>query len=66
MRFIIKNKRLLLDAGFVLLVAVVLFLIRGNISSVITPFVYGAVVAYLLNPAVSFLERRKLSGLGRS
>ncbi|MGX8795990.1 AI-2E family transporter [Fusibacter sp. JL298sf-3] len=60
MRFVIKNKRLLLDVGFVLLVAVVLFLIRGNINSVITPFVYGAVVAYLLNPAVSFLEKKKI------
>ena len=42
------------------LVALVTFALLWLLSGILTPFVAGLIIAYILDPAVSFLERRKV------
>lgn len=59
-KFSIKNKKLTFDIALGVIVVALLFYIRGSFFDVVTPFIYAAVLAYLLNPAVNFLERKKI------
>ena len=61
MQYIIKNKKIIFDALLFTFVAIILFLVRDNLRSIITPFIYALVLAYLLNPLVNFLERKELN-----
>lgn len=61
MQFLIKNKKIIFDALLFIFAAIVLFLVRDNLRSIITPFIYALVLAYLLNPLVNFLERKELN-----
>lgn len=59
-KFVVKNKKMVLDIMMGILLIIVLILIRGSFFAVITPFIYAAVLSYLLNPAVNFLEKKKV------
>ena len=58
-----KQKRfnLIFDIGIALFLFIVFLLVRPSLMGMITPFVYALVVAFLLNPAVSFFEKRGLN-----
>src|SRR5690554_5585228 len=58
-----KQKRfnLIFDIGIALFLLIVFLLVRPSLMGMITPFVYALVVAFLLNPAVSFFEKRGLN-----
>ncbi len=60
MQYLIKRKGLVLDVIIGMGLVLAFFIFRKNLSNVIAPFVYGLVVSYLLNPAVNFLERKKI------
>lgn len=60
MKFTIKNKKLALDISVFLVIVALLFYVRGSLFDVITPFVYAMILSYLLNPAVNFLEKKKI------
>lgn len=55
-----RRYSILIDAGLWLVVLFIFIAVRPNLFSVITPFVYALVLAYLLNPAVSFLQKKGL------
>lgn len=57
-----KSKRLLLIFALLLLGLVTYFIYinMGKLGSVITPFIIGGVIAYLLNPLVIMLHKRKM------
>ena len=59
MQYIIKNKKIIFDALLFIFAAIILFLVRDNLRSIITPFIYALVLAYLLNPLVNFLEKKE-------
>lgn len=56
-----RHINLLIDLGLLFLAFILLWVIRKNIMEVIGPFVVSLVIAYLLDPLVSFFERRKVS-----
>lgn len=60
MEWINRHKKHMLDMGLLLIFLLVFFSVRGSVNNVITPFIYALVVAYLLNPAVKMLEKRKI------
>lgn len=60
MKFTIKNKKLALDIMLFFVIVAILFYVRGSLFDVITPFVYAMILSYLLNPAVNFLEKKKM------
>lgn len=53
-----KRINLIFDLSLLAFVLIILFFIRKNIMSVISPFLYALVIAYLMDPLVSFLERK--------
>lgn len=59
-KLVVKNKKMVLDIIVGVFLIVILILIRGSFLAVITPFVYAMVLSYLLNPAVNFLEKKKV------
>ncbi len=61
MRIAIPGKKKLFDIGMILLAAVLLMIIYKPLGRVINPFIYALVLAYILNPLVNFLEKRKMN-----
>lgn len=66
MKYIKKHKDLLI-VGIILITYIFLWLnisyvgeLFNKVISLLTPFIYGFIVAYLLNPLVKFLENNKL------
>ncbi len=55
-----KTFNLVIDISMAVFVLVVFLLIRPNLMNVINPFIYGIVFSFLLNPAVSFFDKRGL------
>ncbi|WP_422487314.1 AI-2E family transporter [Gudongella sp. DL1XJH-153] len=61
MRIAIPGKKKMFDIGMILLAVVLLMVIYKPLVRVINPFIYALVLAYILNPLVKFLEKRKMS-----
>ena len=55
-----KQKNMLFDLAIGLFGLIALIMIRPSLMNVINPFIYAAVVAYLLNPLVNYLEKKKV------
>lgn len=53
-----KNKRTLALVIILTLAAWMLYNVRRDLMSTLSPFIYAAVFAYLLNPLINLLERR--------
>lgn len=56
----LNNKKILLGLGKVLLlvlVFIVLYKFREILLNVLSPFLISALLAYLLNPVVEFIEK---------
>ncbi len=53
-----RNKPAIFDLIVFAVIALSIYLIRGDIANVITPFIYGLILAYLLNPLIKLLERK--------
>ncbi|HHX18641.1 MAG TPA: AI-2E family transporter [Clostridium sp.] len=57
----LKSKRyILMDIGLLLCALVVIIILGQSFMSVVRPFIYALVLAYILNPIVSFIEKRKI------
>lgn len=52
------RKRLIFDIGVMVVIVAIFLLISKNIMAVISPFVISLVIAYLLNPIVTLLEKK--------
>src|SRR5690554_2145191 len=58
---ILKNyRKYLLDLFLLAIVIIIVLAIRGNLSSIIPPFIYAMILAYVLNPLVVYLEKKNL------
>lgn len=55
-----RHRRAIFDFVMFAVVALIIYLIRGNIAQVIAPFVYALVLAYLFDPLIKLLEKKKL------
>lgn len=53
-----RNKPAIFDLIVFAVIALSIYLIRGDIAKVITPFIYGLILAYLLNPLIKLLEKK--------
>lgn len=60
MQFPKKKKQLFLLILAGILFFMLLFHIRENLKSILSPFVWAIVVAYLLDPLVNFIQRERL------
>ncbi|MGM0397261.1 MAG: AI-2E family transporter [Bacillota bacterium] len=60
MRIAMPGKKKLFDIGMILLAIVIVAIIYKPLGKVINPFIYALVLAYLLNPIVKLLEKRKI------
>lgn len=60
MKIAIPGKKKLFDIGLVLLGIVAIAYIHNPLRNIINPFIYALVLAYLLNPLVKLLEKRKI------
>lgn len=57
----LKSKRyILLDIGLLLCALAVIIILGQSFKSVVRPFIYALVLAYILNPVVNFIEKRKV------
>ena len=54
---ILRNYRKYFDIFLIAILLITLLVIRGNISNIISPFIYALVLAYILNPLVNYLEK---------
>lgn len=58
---ILRNyRKYLLDIFLIAILLITLLVIRGNISNIISPFIYALVLAYILNPLVNYLEKKNI------
>ena len=53
-----KNKRTIALVIIFALAGVLLYNVRRDLMSTLSPFIYAAVFSYLLNPLINFLERK--------
>lgn len=60
MQIAMPGKKKLFDIGMILLVVVLIMVIYKPLGRVINPFIYALVLAYILNPLVKLLEKRKI------
>lgn len=60
MRAIKIKKIWILDIMLIIISLIVVIGFWNNFSRVISPFVYALILAYILNPLVNFLERKKV------
>lgn len=60
LQFLIKNRKIIFDVFLLVTLLLILFFVRSSLRSIITPFIYALVLAYLLNPAVRYLEKKKI------
>jgi predicted PurR-regulated permease PerM len=60
MRVAMPGKKKLFDIGLVLLAVILAAIIYKPLGNIINPFVYALVLAYILNPLVKALEKRKI------
>lgn len=56
-----KQYNLVFDIGIFLVIALIFISIGKNILDVISPFVISLVVAYLLNPLVTYLQKKRIN-----
>lgn len=55
-----RHRKVIFDFILFAVIAIIIYLIRGNIAQVIAPFIYALVLAYLFDPLIKLLERRKV------
>lgn len=60
MKIAMPSKKRIFDMGLILLGIIILVIIYKPLGKVINPFIYALVLAYLLNPIVKLLEKRKI------
>ncbi len=53
-----KNKRTITLVLILALAAFLLYTVRRSLMGTLSPFLYAAVISYLLNPLINFLERK--------
>ncbi|MDQ2084860.1 AI-2E family transporter [Herbivorax sp. ANBcel31] len=57
----LKSKRhILMDIGLFLFLLIFIIILGQSFISIIRPFIYALVVAYILNPVVNSIEKRKV------
>ncbi|WP_409227917.1 AI-2E family transporter [Gudongella sp. SC589] len=60
MKVAMPGKKKLFDIGLVLLAVILAAIVYKPLGNIINPFVYALVLAYILNPLVKALEKRKI------
>lgn len=57
----LKTKQhILLDIGLLICLAIVIIILGQSFMNIVRPFIYGLVFAYILNPIVNLIEKRKI------
>ncbi|HCX64205.1 MAG TPA: hypothetical protein DHN33_03235 [Eubacteriaceae bacterium] len=60
MKITAHQRRLLLDIGIAAAMVLFFMWIKDGVFNIINPFVYALILAYMLNPLIALLERKKV------
>jgi predicted PurR-regulated permease PerM len=58
MELLFKKRKRIINILLLIASLIFLFLVRLHLKSVLTPFIYALILAYVLNPLVSIIERK--------